>query len=506
MYASLMAADLDEELHLLRDGKTRSTTGSVVSSLYHLKDIDNSDAGFFVFPDLSVRTEGNYRLKLSLFEIIGKDVFHCKSIISEVFVVYSAKKYELILDIQENFFFLLMTFIDRFPGMEESTYLSRSFADQGLKIRIRKELRQRKKTGRRNESEDEAQGYTDTDPKIWKRTRKSDASGQDALSEDRMRSPIGFSEPHSSMPLKERQLGGPFNPIVGLNSIDPNPSPTISTVSLSTPTSQFFQGVNNTDSGFNSANPPSYGSTEIHPLRPHVPPSRLAAQPFAPPYSPLTSKKRQGTNEYSRGWSGDTGHTYTAGSTDNSQWHRTNMLNSYEPTYYPDSGADNGNTKVSGSNSTGDQESHLRHETDVSPYRSPRSGHQSRPLANGVSQPNRDTYSSQSLKQQQEERPAAQNYYHQYSNIISLPHGNHYSSYASNRQSALEPDGELEPHNNSSSNNSHRSLGKPGLRRPHTSRARGIHQIPPEHNSSQSTSDMHWAEDVKTTAMARLGS
>lgn len=71
MYASLVAPDTDEELHLLRDGKTRSTTGSVVSSLYHLKDIDNSDAGFFVFPDLSVRMEGTYRLKLSLFEIIG---------------------------------------------------------------------------------------------------------------------------------------------------------------------------------------------------------------------------------------------------------------------------------------------------------------------------------------------------------------------------------------------------------------------------------------------------
>src|SRR5436305_14921926 len=70
MYSSLVAPDTDEELHLLRDGKTRSTTGSVVSSLYHLKDIDNSDAGFFVFPDLSVRMEGTYRLKLSLFEII----------------------------------------------------------------------------------------------------------------------------------------------------------------------------------------------------------------------------------------------------------------------------------------------------------------------------------------------------------------------------------------------------------------------------------------------------
>ncbi|CAG8498537.1 22936_t:CDS:2 [Rhizophagus irregularis] len=132
MYASLVAPDTDEELHLLRDGKTRSTTGSVVSSLYHLKDIDNSDAGFFVFPDLSVRMEGTYRLKLSLFEIIGREVYHCKSIFSDIFIVYSAK---------------------RFPGMEESTFLSRSFADQGLKIRIRKEIRIRRRLAKRDRKE-----------------------------------------------------------------------------------------------------------------------------------------------------------------------------------------------------------------------------------------------------------------------------------------------------------------------------------------------------------------
>ncbi|KAI8072723.1 velvet factor-domain-containing protein [Gongronella butleri] len=135
MYASLMASDIDEEVHLLRDGKTRSTTGSVVSSLYHLKDTDNTDAGFFVFPDLSVRIEGRYRLKLSLFEIIGKEVYHCKSILSDQFVVYSAKK---------------------FPGMEESTLLSRAFADQGLKIRIRKELRQRRRASKRQDSQPES--------------------------------------------------------------------------------------------------------------------------------------------------------------------------------------------------------------------------------------------------------------------------------------------------------------------------------------------------------------
>ena len=51
------------------------------------------DAGFFVFPDLSVRTEGTYRLKLTLFEVIGANVHHCKSIFSAPFYVYTAKKF-----------------------------------------------------------------------------------------------------------------------------------------------------------------------------------------------------------------------------------------------------------------------------------------------------------------------------------------------------------------------------------------------------------------------------
>jgi hypothetical protein len=102
MFASLAKPDDDTELHWLKDGRTRCTTGSVVSSLYALKDPTAApappggnanggqggqqsggkdsgpttaspagDAGFFVFPDLSVRTEGSYRLKLSLFEVVG---------------------------------------------------------------------------------------------------------------------------------------------------------------------------------------------------------------------------------------------------------------------------------------------------------------------------------------------------------------------------------------------------------------------------------------------------
>ncbi|SPO22771.1 related to velvet A protein [Ustilago trichophora] len=132
MYAMLCNADTDEELHLLNDGKTRYTSGSCVSCLYHLKDIDGSHQGFFVFPDLSIRVEGRYRLKLCLFETIGHSVHHCKSIYSDPFHVYTAK---------------------RFPGMEESTKLSKSFAEQGLKVRVRKHPRSRRRSSKRTKDE-----------------------------------------------------------------------------------------------------------------------------------------------------------------------------------------------------------------------------------------------------------------------------------------------------------------------------------------------------------------
>lgn len=70
-FAALCKADEDEELYLLSDGKTRYVTGNVVSSLYHLKDPrDGSAEGFFVFPDIGVRVEGTFRLKLSLYEMV----------------------------------------------------------------------------------------------------------------------------------------------------------------------------------------------------------------------------------------------------------------------------------------------------------------------------------------------------------------------------------------------------------------------------------------------------
>lgn len=95
-------------------------SGSTVSSLYRLRDVDNSDGGFFVFGDLAVKKEGKFKLRFSLFEIVDGQVENKRTVLSDTFTVYIPK---------------------RFPGPVEATFLSRTFSDQGVKMRIRKEHR-----------------------------------------------------------------------------------------------------------------------------------------------------------------------------------------------------------------------------------------------------------------------------------------------------------------------------------------------------------------------------
>ncbi|OBZ87440.1 hypothetical protein A0J61_04504, partial [Choanephora cucurbitarum] len=118
LYATLTDAHGETDLHFVNGNRT--TAGTVVQSLHRLKDFDNTDGGFFIFSDISVRLEGFYRLKFTLYEIEGSYVNRICSIVSDMFQVYSPKS---------------------FPGMSESTFLTRSFSDQGVRIRIRKEPR-----------------------------------------------------------------------------------------------------------------------------------------------------------------------------------------------------------------------------------------------------------------------------------------------------------------------------------------------------------------------------
>ncbi|KAG0220715.1 hypothetical protein BGX31_010677 [Mortierella sp. GBA43] len=111
---------------------TRILMGSLVVSPVLLNNVEGVPGWYFSFPDLSIRTEGVYTLKFSLMRFgyfdfgEGEDT-HASNIVaeevSESFTVFSAKK---------------------FPGMTESTELSKAFAKQGLKIPIRNDLRVRK--------------------------------------------------------------------------------------------------------------------------------------------------------------------------------------------------------------------------------------------------------------------------------------------------------------------------------------------------------------------------
>ncbi|KAH8707993.1 Velvet complex subunit 2 [Beauveria bassiana] len=113
---------------------TRNLIGSVTVSAFNLCDTEDKRGIWFVLQDLSVRTEGNFRLRFSFVNVgprggrvpldgntakvvTGRALILASSY-SEIFNVFSAKK---------------------FPGVCESTALSKTFAAQGIKIPIRKE-------------------------------------------------------------------------------------------------------------------------------------------------------------------------------------------------------------------------------------------------------------------------------------------------------------------------------------------------------------------------------
>lgn len=117
-------------------------TGVPASGMAYL-DRPNQ-AGYFIFPDLSVRHEGYYKLAFSLFETTKEEkdfdidmeemgypvgVDWRMEIKTSPFEVYSAKK---------------------FPGLKESTDLSKQVAEQGCRVRIRREIRMRKRDNKGN--------------------------------------------------------------------------------------------------------------------------------------------------------------------------------------------------------------------------------------------------------------------------------------------------------------------------------------------------------------------
>lgn len=114
---SLYKSDRDEPL-----SGSDSMTGTLTSSLHRLKDHHNLDVGLFVFGDISIKMLGTYRLHFRMYEY-NPDTYNAQYLActtSDKFSVLAPKD---------------------FKGMEESTSLSRNIADQGVRLRLRKEAR-----------------------------------------------------------------------------------------------------------------------------------------------------------------------------------------------------------------------------------------------------------------------------------------------------------------------------------------------------------------------------
>ncbi|KAH8698380.1 velvet factor-domain-containing protein [Talaromyces proteolyticus] len=123
-----------------------------------------SQAGYFIFPDLSVRHEGFYRLNFNLYEEIkeGKDVDKDAPIPSRESLAPSSKPtapktfLNFRLEVKSTPFQVYSA--KKFPGLATSTSLSRVVAEQGCRVRIRRDVRMRRrgeKGGKDYEYDDE---------------------------------------------------------------------------------------------------------------------------------------------------------------------------------------------------------------------------------------------------------------------------------------------------------------------------------------------------------------
>ncbi|KAF2642547.1 hypothetical protein P280DRAFT_358785, partial [Massarina eburnea CBS 473.64] len=98
--------------------------GSATSSLHPLKDHKNQKGGYFIFADLSIKRVGLVQLEFCLYQLKPLGMSSCVEFLTRV----TCRPFRVVA--QKDF-----------AGMAESTFLSRSFQEQGVRMRLRKEAR-----------------------------------------------------------------------------------------------------------------------------------------------------------------------------------------------------------------------------------------------------------------------------------------------------------------------------------------------------------------------------
>ncbi|KAK4088892.1 hypothetical protein Purlil1_6745 [Purpureocillium lilacinum] len=131
-----------------QDVPSNYLVGSLASSIHRLRDTDNVEGGFFVFGDLSVKREGRFRLLFTLYERDHHSSMpsfnYVSELVTNVFTVYPTKL---------------------FPGMADSTPLTRTFSDQGVKVRLRKDSSGMAARKRNRSATEATDNYLERQPK-----------------------------------------------------------------------------------------------------------------------------------------------------------------------------------------------------------------------------------------------------------------------------------------------------------------------------------------------------
>ena len=116
-------------------------TGMPVSGMAYLDR--PKEAGYFLFPDLSVRHEGRYRLTFNLYEQTKEPADFDNEMHD---AAHTAESFDWRMEVKSNDFMVFSA--KKFPGLTESTALSRTVAEQGCRVRIRRDVRMRRREGK----------------------------------------------------------------------------------------------------------------------------------------------------------------------------------------------------------------------------------------------------------------------------------------------------------------------------------------------------------------------
>ena len=168
-------------------------SGVAVASAAYLQR--PQEAGYFIFPDLSVRHEGWYRLKFSLFEAVkhadDADLGRPFVMLPDQNIKEANRKVVLHqsmsnrMEVQSSPFQVFSA--KKFPGLDPSTDVSKIVAEQGCRVRIRREIRQRKRNPDEKPDDDRRSSRASPAPSFTQSEHIRSASRSSIDYYDRMR-------------------------------------------------------------------------------------------------------------------------------------------------------------------------------------------------------------------------------------------------------------------------------------------------------------------------------